>query len=327
MTDVPSAATATRAGVRLPIAPARIGLVLAIVGLCLVAGWLSPGFLTPNNLLNVVRQASVVGVAAIGLTFVVLVRGVDVSVAGVITVVATIATGVMNGSDANIPLAVAVAIVLGLAIGTFNGLLASRGVHPFILTLGVGVALLGLTQLFTGGTSLGNPAPSFRSVLNARIGPVPVLAIVFFVLAGIAALVHGRTTFGRRIVLVGANPLAARLSGVSVNRYVILAYATSGLTAALAGLVLLARSGPPSNFTGMGLEFQALAAVILGGTSFAGGKGGVWGSVAGALAMALALNLVNILGLPFSAQQIVQGAVIILIAAAYAAVRKESAGD
>jgi ribose transport system permease protein len=296
---------------------------IALLALVVVASLLSPAFLTPVNLLNVVRQASVVGIAAVGLTCVVLVRGVDVSIAGVITASATLAAGIMNGSDGNIPLAVAASIVLGLGVGLFNGVLVTRNVHPFILTLGVGVALLGVTQLYTGGTSLGDPAPSFRSVLNARVGPMPVLAMVFLAIGAIGILVLRWTPFGHRLVLVGANPRAAYLSGIRVDAHTIAAYVISGLTAGLAGLALLARSGPPSNFTGMGLEFEALAAVILGGTTFAGGIGGVAGSVAGALALVLAFNIVNILGFPFSAQQLVRGAVIIVIAAIYAMTQRE----
>jgi ribose/xylose/arabinose/galactoside ABC-type transport system permease subunit len=295
---------------------------LSLLALIIIAALLSPAFLTPTNVFNVIRQASVVGIAAIGLTFVILVRGVDVSVAGVITAVATLAAGVMAGADANIPLAVALSVAFGLAVGLFNGALAIRNVHPFILTLGVGVVLLGATQLFTGGTSLGIPAPGFRTVLNMRLGPVPVLAIAFLTLAAIGIAVHRWTVFGHRLVLIGANPRAARLSGVAADRYIVAAYATSGVTAALAGLALLARSGPPSNFTGMGLEFEALAAVILGGTTFAGGVGGVGGSVAGALTLAVAFNVVNILGFPFSAQQIIRGGVIVIVAAAYSITRR-----
>ena len=296
---------------------------IAILVLIVSAALLSPAFLTPINLLNVVRQASVVGIAAVGLTYVVLVRGVDVSIAGVITAAATLAAGIMNGSDANIPLAVGAAVALGLAVGLFNGVLVTRNVHPFILTLGVGVALLGATQLYTGGTSLGNPAPSFRAVLNARIDAVPVLAVVFLAIGAVGIAVLRWTRFGHRLVLVGANPRAAYLSGIRVHAHTIAAYAISGFTASLAGLALLARSGPPSNFTGMGLEFEALAAVILGGTTFAGGIGGVGGSMAGALALMLAFNMVNILGFPFSAQQLVRGAVIIVIAAIYAMTQRE----
>lgn len=302
---------------------ARYAVWLLIPGLVAIAAVISPAFLTPTNLLNVVRQSAVVGVAAVGLTFTVLIGGVDVSVAAVITAGATAAAAVMNGNDSNIILGMAAALAVGLSIGLVNGILADRGIQPFILTLGIGVLVLGATQLFTGGTALGVPAPWFRSVFNGRIGEVPVLALVFLATALAGVAVHRFSRFGRRVMLIGANPVAARLSGVRTSRYVIGAYVLSGLTASVAGLVLLARAGPPSNFTGMGLEFQALAAVILGGTSFAGGRGSVEGSVAGALAMGLAFNLVNIVGLPYSAQQIVQGATIVLIAAAYALARHE----
>jgi len=161
-------------------------------------------------------------------------------------------------------------------------------------------------------------------VFNGRIGIVPVLTLVFgaVVLAGL--FVQTRTVLGRRVYLVGANPRAAQLSGVPVTRTRVTVFAISGLCAALAGLALLARSGVSSTFAGQGFEFDALAAVVLGGTTFAGGRGGIGGTVAGVLILAVSFNLVNILGLPFDLELLVKGGIIFGVAALHvAAQRKE----
>ena len=154
-----------------------------------------------------------------------------------------------------------------------------------------------------------------------HLAKLPTLGVIFLALAAAGIAIERTTTFGARLFLVGANPRAATLSGVRVNAVVIGAYAASGLTASLAGLAFLARSGPPSTFTGMGREFQVLAAVVLGGTTFAGGVGGVAGTVAGAFALAVSFNLVNIIGLATGGQLIVQGAVIVGVASLYSLLR------
>jgi ribose/xylose/arabinose/galactoside ABC-type transport system permease subunit len=214
---------------------------------------------------------------------------------------------------------------MGLVVGLLNGTLVARWRVPsFILTLGMATAISGVTQLYTGGTAAGEVAPAFRAVFNGRIGIVPVPALVFGVVVLVGLFIQTRTVVGRRIYLVGANPRAALLSGVPVTRTRLTVFAVSGLCAARAGLVLLARSGVSSTFAGQGFEFDALAAVVLGGTTFAGGRGGIGGTVAGVLILAVSFNLVNILGLPYAMELLVKGGIIFGVAAAHvAAQRKE----
>lgn len=308
---------------RLPLG--SLGLWLGLLALVAIAAMLSPGFLNPVNLLNIVRQASVVGVAAVGVTLVMVAGGVDLSVGAVIVFGSVLAARLMDGQDGNIPLACAAVLLMGLVVGLLNGTVVARWRVPsFILTLGMATAISGVTQLYTGGTAAGEVAPAFRAVFNGRIGIVPVPALVFgsVVLAGL--FVQARTVVGRRIYLVGANPRSALLSGVPVTRTRLTVFAISGVCAALAGLVLLARSGVSSTFAGQGFEFDALAAVVLGGTTFAGGRGGIGGTVAGVLILAVSFNLVNILGLPFAMELLVKGGIIFGVAAVHvAAQRKE----
>jgi ribose/xylose/arabinose/galactoside ABC-type transport system permease subunit len=306
---------------------ATIGLWLALLVLVLVAGALSPNILAPITLLNLVRQASVVGITAVGVTLVMITGGVDLSVGAVISFAAVLAASLMGGRDGDIPLAIAVTLLMGLGVGALNGALVARWkVPPFILTLGMATVVLGITQLYSGGTAAGVVAPSFRGVFNARIGPLPVLAIVFAVVVVAGLLIQERTRFGRRLYLVGANPRAARLSGVGVGRTLLLAYMLSGVAAALGGLALLARSGVSSTFAGQGFEFDVLAAVILGGTTFEGGRGGIAGTVAGVLILATAFTLVNILGLDFDIGLLVKGGIIFGVAALHVLSQRREEG-
>lgn len=294
-----------------------IFLVLALV--FFVAVLVSDAFLQPTYLANMLRQVAPVGIAAIGVTFVMILGGVDLSVGAVISLTSVLCAVHMNGDPANLPLAIGIACLAGLAIGTANGLaVAFTRVSPFILTLGTGIMVLGLTQIYSGGTARGIVSPGFREFFNTRIGGVlPVLAVAFLLLAVLGLAIQRYTLFGRQLFLIGSNPRAAYLSGLPVAGVTIAAYALSGLFGALGGLALLARSGVSNTLSGQGLEFQVLAAVVLGGTTFEGGRGGIGGTVAGVLVLVMAFNLVNISGLPYHLQLVVMGAIIILASAAY----------
>lgn len=298
---------------------ARNAIFIVLAALYIVAVIVSEAFLQPGYLLNMVRQIAPVGIAAIGVTFVMVLGGVDLSVGAVISLTSVICAVQMGGDAANIPLAVAMACAAGLAIGVANGIAAAyTRVSPFILTLGTGIAVLGLTQIYSGGTARGIVAPGFREFFNYRLGGVvPVLALVFLGLAILGVLVQRYTILGHRFYLIGSNRRAAVLSGVPVAGTTIAAYAIAGLFGALAGMALLARSGVSSTLSGQGLEFQILAAIVLGGTTFEGGRGGVPGTIAGVLVLVLAFNLVNISGLSYHIQLVVMGAIIICASAVY----------
>ena len=314
MTAGVSVAGARRLGGRVRVS--NLGLWLGLLGLVLFAGLVSPGFLAPVSLFNVIRQASVVGIAAVGVTLVMITGGVDLSVGAVIMLGSVLAASLMAGEDANIPMACAAVLGMGLVVGLINGIIVARWRVPsFILTLGMATVISGLTQLYTGGTAAGEVAPAFRPFVNGRIGVVPALAILFGLVILVGLIVQDRTTLGRRIYLVGSNPRAARMSGVPVAWTRVAVFAISGLCASIAGLALLARSGVSSNFAGQGFEFDALAAVVLGGTTFRGGRGGIGGTVAGVLILAVSFTLVNILGLEFNMELIVKGGIIFGVAA------------
>ena len=297
----------------------RYAIFFVLLAVYLAGLMVSPAFAEPNYVFNILRQVAPMGIAAVGVTLVMILGGVDLSVGAVISLTAVVAASVMAGEPANLVPALLAACATGLAIGLLNGIiLAYSRVSPFILTLGMGVAVGGLTLMFTGGTAKGIVSPGFREFFNFRLGGlVPVLALAFLLLGCIGFFIEKATTFGRQLFLVGTNRATATLSGLPVRGVTIAAYALSGLFAALGGIALLARSGVSSTSAGQGLEFQVLAAVVLGGTTFAGGHGGIAGTMAGVLVLVIAFNLVNIGGFPYQMQLVVMGCIIILASALY----------
>jgi ribose transport system permease protein len=304
----------------------RYAIFVVLLLVYLLAALVSDAFLQPSYLFNVLRQVAPIGIAAIGVTFVMILGGVDLSIGAVISLTAVLCAVQMNGGAANLPGAFVMACAAGTLIGTLNGLAAAfTRVSPFILTLGTGIAVLGLTQIYSGGTARGIVAPGFREFFNYRIfGAVPVLALSFLALAALGFVAQTTTLFGRRLFLIGSNRSAARLAGLPVARTIILAYALSGFFGALAGIALLARSGVSNTLSGQGLEFQVLAAIVLGGTTFEGGRGGIAGTVAGVLVLVIAFNLVNISGLPYHMQLVVMGGIIILASAVHGGLHARS---
>lgn len=295
--------------------------LLALIGISAMA---SPYFLTPNNLANVLNQASVAGIAALGVTFVMVTGGVDLSVGSVISLSAAVGATVLAGRDENIVPALALALIAGLVVGLINGLFVSkRNINSFVLTLGMLTVVSGATLLYTGGTAQGAVSPAFVSFFNSRWLGIAPIAWVFLVVFVISLAIERLTVFGHRLFVIGANTRAADLGGMRVDRTLITAYVLSGLFAGVAGLVLLGRVGVSSAYAGQGYEFDALAAAVLGGTTFEGGRGGVAGTFAGVLILIISFNLVSILGLDFNAQMIVKGAIIVGAAGIYRALQRQ----
>jgi ribose/xylose/arabinose/galactoside ABC-type transport system permease subunit len=312
---------------RLPsLEKAAVWIVLAL--LLILAGLASDAFFKLNYLTNLVRQAAPVGIVAVGVTFVMLLRGVDLSVGAVVSMSAVVCALVMDGKPENLWLGVAAASACGAVIGLANGMLIAHGrVSGFIITLGMSIVVYGLVQMGTGGTARGIVSPGFREVLNGRIGGVvPMLVICFLAAMAVGIFLQSRTRFGRRVYLIGANPDAARLAGLPVLSVAVAAYALSGLMAALGGLALLARTGVSGTNPGIGMEFDVLAAVVLGGTTFAGGRGSVGGTFAGVMVLFIALNLANVAGLPYAAQLTIKGIIIIAASAAHSWIGRRGSG-
>ena len=305
---------------RLPRLSASVAIWGVLAALLVVSALLSSAFLNPVYLANVVRQASPVGIAAIGATVVMILGGVDLSVGAVVSFAAVFAAIQMNGDPSKLGAAILWTMLVSALIGLINGaLVAWNRASSFILTLGTALAIYGATQLYSGGTARGIVAPGFREFFNLRVGgvlPVLALAMVAFALLVEALLRFSR--FGRSVYLIGSNAAAARISGLSLARVTIAAYTISGLFAGLAGLALLARSGVSTTSSGRGFELDTLAAIVLGGTVFEGGRGSAIATVAGVLVLFVAFSIVNILGLNFNLQLTVKGLIVIVASAIYA---------
>ncbi len=290
---------------------ARYGTLLALVLLIIVASLLSPRFLTTVNLTNVLRQTAIVGVLGIGMTFVILTAGIDLSVGAALALVVVLVAGVLKQSG-SIPLAMLVGIAAGAVVGLVNGLGVTWGrVQPFVMTLGMLGIARSIAFLYTGGVPIPVLNNAFLRLGYGYVAQVPVPSIVFLVLLVLAALVLRFTPFGRYVYAIGSNEEAARLSGINVKRFKILVYVLSGVTASIAGILYAAQLavGPP--IAGEGYELDAIAAVVVGGTSLFGGQGGVIGTFLGALIIGVLGNILNLIGISPFAQPLAKGALII----------------
>lgn len=292
------------------------GLVWVLVGLCVVAALASDAFLNPFNLVNVLRQVALFGIVAIGMTFVILTAGIDLSVGSIVAVVAVVAA-LMLDAGAPVPAVVAAALAIGVLLGVLNGLGITLGsLPPFIMTLGTMVMGRGFAMAVSGGHPIRFPAASENFAWLGQ-GSLLGLPVAVWIFAAVAAAGYGvlrYTAFGRNVYAVGSNPEAARLAGIDVRLTLIGVYTISGLLSALTALIFISRLTVGEPVAGIGLELEAIAATVIGGTSLFGGEGGVIGTVLGAAIFAVLANLLNLAGVSPFTQQIVKGAVIVAAA-------------
>lgn len=291
-----------------------------LAGVFAVAAIVSPRFLQAKNLFNILRQASALGILAIGQTVVVISGGIDLSVAALMQLAGVTVAELTKGEGGAVWLALPAVLIVGAVIGLLNGLLvAKRKVQPFISTLFVGLLVTGLRLLVTRATPSGILPPFIRTLGSASLGPVPNALVIFGVTALAVGAALQRTTWGRRMFAVGGNIRAAALSGVRVDRVTVGSYIICGFLAALAGIVLVGYLGYADQEIGTGYDLDSIAAVAVGGAVLGGGRGKVSGTVAGVLLMAILLNLVLLLRLNPEYQLVVRGLVILTAVAFYSA--------
>ncbi len=288
------------------------GMLPVLVVICILFAILTPNFLTQNNLVNVVRQASINIVLAAGMTFVILTGGIDLAVGSVLGFTAVIAVVVSLIPGLSL-VAVPAALLAGLLVGVLTGMMVAYvGLPPFIVTLGTYTAIRGAAYLAAGGTTVINSKIGFAWIGNGYVGPVPWLVIFALLTIAVSAFVLHRTVLGVHIYAVGGNPQAARLTGIPVAFVLIFAYGVSGLLSGLGGVMSASRLYSAQGQLGIGYELDAIAAVILGGTSFVGGIGTVFGTLIGALIIAVLNNGLTLMNVSFYWQLVIKGAVIIL---------------
>lgn len=266
----------------------------ALIVIVLVLSALSPHFFTTQNLINVLRQASLQFILSAGLTLVILTGGIDLSVGAVLGLSAGLGASLIGAG--HVATGIAAALAAGLACGVANGVLVTQFRIPaFMATYGMLWIAQGLTHVFMEGEVIHGFDPAFRFIGAGHVGPIPAPVIAAALLLLVLRVLLHDMRLGRAIYAIGGNPAAARLSGMPVKRHLVVVYGLSGLLAAFAGLVVIARVNAADAGTGEELLLPAIAAVCLGGTSLFGGQGGIAGTLVGSLILALVINGMNLL--------------------------------
>ncbi|MFF0311197.1 ABC transporter permease [Streptosporangium sp. NPDC004379] len=307
--------------------PARA--VYLALALLIVLGWLlfaldGEHFLSQENIVGIQQRSAALGIVAVGQTLVILAGSLDLSVAYLISLTSLVAAEIMAGGDANVLPAVAAVLAVSALTGLVNGLIVTRlRVHAFIATLGIALIIRGALDERYDGPAGSVPA-SFQHLGYDRIGPLPVSALLWAAVAAAAWFLLTRTRPGYRIYAVGGDSEVARLSGIRTGRVVVTAHVLCSVCAGIAGLLLASRlgAGAPTVGTDGGYDLESIAAVVLGGTALAGGRGGVGGTVGGVLLLAVLDSIFNQLQVNSFAKDVVRGVVLVAALAVYARRRR-----
>lgn len=285
-------------------------MVVVLVALVIVCTIVSPAFAKPDNLLNVLRQISIVGIISIGMTFVVLTGGIDLSV-GPTMAFATIFVALLQNQPGVV--AVLVALGVGFLVGTLNGTIVTRfSVQPFIVTLGMMSVLKGIGLTISKGSPIMGTPPDISWIGQGKLfGTLPIQALFLIAVAVVAFVVLKKTPFGRYVYAIGGNPEASMLSGINVKLYTTLVYSISGMLAGLAGVLMATQLNIGEAGLGDSMEMDAIAAVVIGGTSLKGGSGSVGGTIIGILVIGILSNLLNLVNVSGYTQLIFKGAIIV----------------
>lgn len=300
---------------------AIVGILLLLV---IVVSILTQGtFLGPQNLINVVRQVAAIGIIATGMTFVIIINGIDLSVGSILAASAVVAASLSQMPDASakmfpgLSVHPLVALLAGLAVGALLGLIngsliAKFKIAPFIATLGMMTAARGMALMYSNGRPVSGLSDEFNWLGQGDFLFVPVPIWIFAIVAIAAHLVLNFTRFGRHTYAIGGNEQAARVSGIAMSKIKVGIFTLSGLLAGLAGVMLTARTGSGNPTLGTGIELDAIAAAVIGGTSFNGGVGTIWGTIVGALIIGIINNGLDLMNVNPFMQQVVKGAIIVI---------------
>ena len=287
------------------------GILFAFVLVCVILAALSPVFLRWNNILNIIRQSSIFGIMAVGMTFVILTGGIDLSVGSILAVSGALAAGMLK-ADAGLPSVILPALAVGAILGLANGLIITVGrITPFVATLGMMSIARSLTLIYLNGYPLSGFNPQFRFIGGGDLLGIPFPIVVFLLAVLLAAVILQHTRLGRYTYAIGGNEETVRLSGIRTNFYKTMVYVISGVTSAVSAVLLVSRLNSAEPVAGMGYELDVIAAVVIGGTSLNGGRGGVWGTLVGALLIAVINNGMVLLGISPYFQQLVKGLIIL----------------
>lgn len=292
----------------------NLGTIAALIILIVFVSVLNPAFLQVNNLLNLMRQLIINGFIALGMTFVILTGGIDLSVGSTLAFTSAIFAGLLQ-NGMNTGLAILITLALGLCLGLINGLLITKGkLAPFIVTLATMTIFRGLTLVYMDGRPISGPKDNFafQFLGKGQVFGIPFQVILFLIVYIVLSALLNKTSHGRKIFAVGGNEKASFISGIKIDKVKVLVYVISALMAVVSGLVLTSRLNSAQPTAGSAYEMDAIAAVVLGGTSMTGGSGSLTGTLIGILILGVLNNGLNLLGVSSFYQQIVKGVVILI---------------
>jgi ribose transport system permease protein len=288
------------------------GTLIGLAVLCIVFFVLAPSFFTTNNLLNVLRQLSINAIIACGMTFVILLGGIDLSVGAVAAFSGSVTVGLMVLNDAPMWIAVTIGVLIGGGFGLVNGIVISKFMMPsFIVTLATQQIARGVTYIYTGGLPIRTTDANFNAIGTGYLGFIPIPVVIMLIVFTICTVLLNKTRFGYRVYAIGGNREAARFTGISIIKTEITVYSILGLLSGMAGIIFSARTFSAIPTGGEGYELDAIAAVVLGGTSFTGGRGAMSGTLIGVLILGILSNGMNLVGLSYYYQLVVKGFVIL----------------
>ncbi|MBT7013639.1 MAG: ABC transporter permease [Actinobacteria bacterium] len=301
----------------------QYGVYLTLVMLLVISALITPKMFENETLAVMFRQCAQLGIIAIGQTMVMLVAGLDLSVGGVIVMTSMVVAEVSNGRDEMIPFAILIALIIGMLIGLGNGLLITiRKVPPLVATLVMLFLVQGVQQAFTRGVPSGF-VPEALGLVNKSWGFLSIPLLLWLILNGLFLIILRGTSYGRRIYAVGSNPEAARLNGIPVNFIKISVYVLGSGLAVISGVILTGYVGYVDRFIATGLDLDSIAAAVVGGTSFFGGKGHLMGTIAGVLIIQILSTMVVLIGLDIETQFIIKGLVILAAVSLYSLAHKD----
>ena len=301
----------------------QYGVYLTLVILLIISALITPNMFEKETLAVMFRQCAQLGIIAIGQTLVMLVAGLDLSVGGVIVMTSMVVAEVSNGRNEMIPVAILIALIIGMLIGLANGLLITkRKVPPLVATLVMLFLVQGVQQAFTRGVPSGF-VPEALGLVNKSWGFLSIPLLLWLILNGLFLIILRRTSYGRRIYAVGSNPEAARLNGIPVNFIKISVYVLGSGLAVISGVILTGYVGYVDRFIATGLDLDSIAAAVVGGTSFFGGKGQLMGTIAGVMIIQILSTMVVLIGLDIETQFIIKGLVILAAVSLYSLAHKD----
>ncbi|AYO31335.1 ABC transporter permease [Biomaibacter acetigenes] len=288
--------------------------ILAILAFIII-GSLIPNFLQPRNLLNVMRQCSIIAICSIAMTMVIIIKGIDLSIGGQISLCAMI-NGLLLLQGVSLPIAIIVGLVVGTLMGMFNGLMVSKlEVPSFIATLAVGQVCYGFALLLNNGRSIGGFPEAYVFIGNGKLLGIPVSDYITLLLVMIGAFVMTRTPFGNHVYALGGNEVVVKQEGINTNRIKLMVFAISGFCAAAAGILLSSQLDTVHPMQGEPYQLDTIAACVIGGVNMMGGEGKIPLSLVGALIIGCARNALNLLGIHPFFQNIIVGTIIIIVVA------------